>query len=98
MGALTNNPLRLSRYAGFFKGVQSAFGAVSWQLGTVLKPETQSAAWLWITLAPCLVSCVLFAAIVKWFVGETSRGEDGEAVEPVEFNVGKQLDVEETKA
>ncbi|KAL1918683.1 uncharacterized protein VTP21DRAFT_2705 [Calcarisporiella thermophila] len=35
MGALTNDPLRLSRYAGFYKGVQSAGAAVSWGIGSV---------------------------------------------------------------
>ncbi|KAL1922746.1 uncharacterized protein VTP21DRAFT_9122 [Calcarisporiella thermophila] len=30
MGALTNDPLKLSRYAGFYKGVQSAGAAAAW--------------------------------------------------------------------
>ncbi|EFJ06520.1 hypothetical protein SELMODRAFT_448749 [Selaginella moellendorffii] len=32
MGALTDDALALSRYAGFYKGVQSAGAAVAWQL------------------------------------------------------------------
>ncbi|KAL1923039.1 uncharacterized protein VTP21DRAFT_9415 [Calcarisporiella thermophila] len=35
MGAITNDPLKLSRYAGFYKGVQSAGSAVSWYLDSV---------------------------------------------------------------
>ncbi|KAL1920844.1 uncharacterized protein VTP21DRAFT_11479 [Calcarisporiella thermophila] len=38
MGALTNDPLTLSRYAGFYKSIQSAGGAISWAIDSTSIP------------------------------------------------------------
>eukprot|EP01116_Phalansterium_solitarium_P000350 TRINITY_DN10222_c0_g1_i1.p1 TRINITY_DN10222_c0_g1~~TRINITY_DN10222_c0_g1_i1.p1 ORF type:complete len:493 (-),score=145.69 TRINITY_DN10222_c0_g1_i1:157-1614(-) len=70
MGALTNDSLQLSRYAGFYKAVQCTFAAVSWQIGNV---TTDSTVWLWITIVPCVVSCVLFAVVAKVWIRDTSE-------------------------
>ncbi|KAJ2299048.1 hypothetical protein IWW55_004297 [Coemansia sp. RSA 2706] len=41
IGALTNDNQKLSRYAGFYKGMQSLGAAVAWQLDIKVKPLNQ---------------------------------------------------------
>lgn len=84
MGALTNDAYRLSRYAGFYKSIQSAFGAVSWQLSNILYFRTNTLAWLLVTAAPCALSCFLFALIIWLYVEDTCERED--SIEPNQKN------------
>jgi hypothetical protein len=43
MGALTNNGRKLANFAGFYKGIQSAGGAIMWRLDGLDNPPSYMA-------------------------------------------------------
>ena len=55
MGALTNNGRKLANFAGFYKGIQSAGGAVTWRLDDLKIPYMNMFASNWGLLAGSLV-------------------------------------------
>ncbi|KAJ3076059.1 hypothetical protein HDU98_005751 [Podochytrium sp. JEL0797] len=73
IGAISNDSETLSRYAGFYKGTQSAGGGIAWALNgfafTAAKGNAlTSKAQFWVMVIPCLVSCAFFALYTKLFV------------------------------
>ncbi|KAJ3067053.1 hypothetical protein HDU98_009733 [Podochytrium sp. JEL0797] len=94
IGAISNDSETLSRYAGFYKGTQSAAGGLSWALnGFVFTKDKGNAltstAQFWVMVVPCIVSCVFFAMFTKLFVKDHTdetpavgvKAELGEATE-----------------
>ncbi|KAJ3143214.1 hypothetical protein HK100_000013 [Physocladia obscura] len=84
IGAISNDSETLSRYAGFYKGTQSAGSGISWALtgfaftgDNAMTPTTQ----FWVMAVPCLASVFLFALYTKLFVKDTTNDsiESGEA-------------------
>ncbi|ORY47016.1 hypothetical protein BCR33DRAFT_809113 [Rhizoclosmatium globosum] len=78
IGAISNDAETLSRYAGFFKGTQSAAEGISWALngfaftrekGNALSSTTQ----FWIMVIPCIVSLFFMGFYIKLFVKDTSE-------------------------
>lgn len=55
MGAITNNGRKLGYFAGFYKGIQSAGGAIVWRLDTLGTPYMSMFASCWGLLAGSLV-------------------------------------------
>ena len=47
MGALTNNGRKLANFAGFYKGIQSAGGAITWRLDGLGIPYMNMFASCW---------------------------------------------------
>ncbi|KAL5568065.1 hypothetical protein UlMin_024640 [Ulmus minor] len=88
IGALANDSEILSRYVGFYKGVQSAGAAVAWQVDTRKVPFMSQLVtnWSLTTLSyPLLVVLVLLA------VKDEQKDEEGnikEAAPPLAFPVG----------
>ncbi|KAI9329254.1 hypothetical protein BDR26DRAFT_28769 [Obelidium mucronatum] len=75
IGAISNDSETLSRYAGFYKGTQSAAGGLSWALnGFVFTGEKAltSTAQFWVMVIPCAVSLIFFALFTKTFVKDTT--------------------------
>ncbi|KAJ3252133.1 DUF895 domain membrane protein [Chytriomyces hyalinus] len=73
IGAISNDSETLSRYAGFYKGTQSAGGGISWALnGFVFTAKNgnklTSTAQFWVMVVPCLVSIAFFGIYCKTFV------------------------------
>ncbi|ORY47017.1 MFS general substrate transporter [Rhizoclosmatium globosum] len=80
IGAISNDSETLSRYAGFYKGTQSAAGGISWALngfaftkekGNALSSTTQ----FWVMVIPCIVSLFFMALYTKFFVKDTTEKE-----------------------
>ncbi|PPJ55868.1 hypothetical protein CBER1_03814 [Cercospora berteroae] len=55
MGAITNNGRKLANYAGFYKGIQSAGGAIMWRLDGLGVPYMNMFASCWGLLAGSLI-------------------------------------------
>lgn len=55
MGALTNNGRKLANFAGFYKGIQSAGGAITWRLDDLKIPYMNMFASNWGLLAGSLL-------------------------------------------
>ena len=55
MGSLTNNARKLANFAGFYKGIQSAGGAISWRTDSLGLPFINEFASCWGLLAGSLV-------------------------------------------
>lgn len=55
MGAMTNNGRRLANYTGFYKGIQSAGGAVMWNLDARKLPYMNLLISCWVLLAGSLL-------------------------------------------
>ena len=55
MGAITNNGRKLANFAGFYKGIQSAGGAIMWRLDTLGTPYLSMFGSCWGLLAGSLV-------------------------------------------
>ncbi|KAI9330966.1 hypothetical protein BDR26DRAFT_912542 [Obelidium mucronatum] len=75
IGAISNDSETLSRYAGFYKGTQSAAGGLSWALnGFVFTGDKAltSTAQFWVMVIPCAVSLIFFALFTKTFVKDTT--------------------------
>ncbi|RUP49141.1 major facilitator superfamily domain-containing protein [Jimgerdemannia flammicorona] len=87
MGALTNDAAALSRYAGFYKGIQSAGGAFSFAIDSVSTPLVIELAISW-GLLGLSVPC---AFLVARTVTETNYGRESDVPVPgdVEMEVGK---------
>ena len=55
MGAISNNSRKLANFAGFYKGIQSAGGAITWRLDGTGIPFMSMFASDWALLAGSLV-------------------------------------------
>lgn len=55
MGALTNDNRKLANFAGFYKGIQSAGGAVSFRINTLAMSSVNELVACWILLAASLI-------------------------------------------
>ncbi|KAF1914689.1 major facilitator superfamily domain-containing protein [Ampelomyces quisqualis] len=55
LGALTNDNRKLANFAGFYKGVQSAGGAVSFRINTLAVSSVNELVACWILLAASLI-------------------------------------------
>lgn len=58
VGALTNNDRKLANFAGFYKGVQSAGGAVSFRINTLAVSSVNELVACWVLLAVSLLVAV----------------------------------------
>lgn len=58
VGALTNNDRKLANFAGFYKGVQSAGGAVSFRINTLAVSSVNELVACWVLLAVSLLIAV----------------------------------------
>ncbi|KAF1814858.1 MFS general substrate transporter [Eremomyces bilateralis CBS 781.70] len=58
MGAITNNGRKLANFAGFYKGIQSAGGAIMWRLDDIGTPYMTLFASCWGLLAGSLIIAV----------------------------------------
>jgi hypothetical protein len=68
MGALTNNGRKLANFAGFYKGIQSAGGAITWRLDDVKIPYMNMFASNWGLLAGSLLIAL---PVILWKVEDT---------------------------
>lgn len=68
MGALTNNGRKLANFAGFYKGIQSAGGAITWALDDHKISYMNMFASNWGLLAGSLL-CAL--PVILWKVEDT---------------------------
>jgi len=68
MGALTNNSRKLANFAGFYKGIQSAGGAITWRLDDTKIPFMNMFASNWGLLAGSLVVAL---PVILWKVEDT---------------------------
>ncbi|ORY47699.1 hypothetical protein BCR33DRAFT_714783 [Rhizoclosmatium globosum] len=75
IGAISNTSETLSRYSGFYKGMQSAGQGLSWALtgfiflgDNALSNTTQ----FWIMVVPCALSVVFWAVFVARYVKDTT--------------------------
>lgn len=68
MGALTNNGRKLANFAGFYKGIQSAGGAITWRLDDIKIPYMTMFASNWGLLAGSLVVAL---PVILWKVEDT---------------------------
>jgi hypothetical protein len=55
LGALTNDNRKLANFAGFYKGVQSAGGAVSFRINTLAVSSVNELVVCWVLLAGSLL-------------------------------------------
>jgi MFS family permease len=72
MGALTNNSRKLANFAGFYKGIQSAGGAITWRLDDMKIPYMTMFASNWGLLAGSLLVAL---PVILWKVEDTSALE-----------------------
>ncbi|KAL1919918.1 uncharacterized protein VTP21DRAFT_1850 [Calcarisporiella thermophila] len=84
MGALTNDPQKLARYAGFYKGVQSAGAAVTWAMGGKITMMNEL-----IVNWALLIFSVIPAFFVCQGITETNYG-----AEEYDLELKKQLELE----
>jgi len=68
MGALTNNGRKLANFAGFYKGIQSAGGAITWRLDDLKIPYMTMFASNWGLLAGSLLIAL---PVILWKVEDT---------------------------
>ncbi|KAJ3076600.1 DUF895 domain membrane protein [Podochytrium sp. JEL0797] len=78
IGAISNESEKLSRYAGFYKGVQSAGNGIWWvstgfvftrEKGNALDSTTQ----FWMMTVPCVVSLLFWGIFIGFYVEDTTR-------------------------
>jgi len=69
MGALTNNSRKLANFAGFYKGIQSAGGAITWALDDHKVPYMNMFASNWGLLTGSLLCAV---PVILWKVENTT--------------------------
>lgn len=55
MGAISNNSRKLANFAGFYKGIQSAGGAIMWRLDSLKTPYVNMFASCWALLVGSLI-------------------------------------------
>ncbi|XP_010919056.1 UNC93-like protein 1 [Elaeis guineensis] len=79
IGALADDSETLSRYSGFYKGVQSAGAAVAWQLDNHKK---QLLSQLIVNWSLTTVSYPLLAVLVLLAVKDENNAEDGDSKMP----------------
>jgi hypothetical protein len=72
MGALTNNGRKLANFAGFYKGIQSAGGAITWRLDDLKIPYMTMFASNWGLLAGSLLVAL---PVILWKVEDTTAVE-----------------------
>nr|ODN96731.1 hypothetical protein L204_03440 [Cryptococcus depauperatus CBS 7855] len=78
MSSISNDPFKLARMAGYYKGIQSAGAAVSYGMDAVAAPFLTEHLVSWIILLVSLPPC----AYVLWTCNETNHGiEDAVSVE-----------------
>ncbi|KAF2262617.1 MFS general substrate transporter [Lojkania enalia] len=68
MGALTNNGRKLANFAGFYKGIQSAGGAITWRLDDIGIPYMNMFASNWGLLGGSLLIAL---PVILWKVEDT---------------------------
>jgi hypothetical protein len=68
MGSLTNNGRKLANFAGFYKGIQSAGGAITWRLDDIGIPYMNMFASNWGLLAGSLLVAL---PVILWKVEDT---------------------------
>jgi hypothetical protein len=68
MGALTNNGRKLANFAGFYKGIQSAGGAITWRLDDLKIPYMNMFASNWGLLAGSLI---IGLPVILWKVEDS---------------------------
>lgn len=68
MGALTNNGRKLANFAGFYKGIQSAGGAITWRLDDIGIPFMTMFATNWGLLAGSLIIAL---PVILWKVEDS---------------------------
>jgi len=68
MGSLTNNGRKLANFAGFYKGIQSAGGAITWRLDDIKIPYMNMFASNWGLLAGSLLVAL---PVILWKVEDT---------------------------
>ncbi|KAF2453367.1 major facilitator superfamily domain-containing protein [Lineolata rhizophorae] len=73
MGTLTNNGRKLANFAGFYKGIQSAGGAIMWRLDNLGIPFMNLFASCWALLAGSLV---VGLPVILWKVKDTVSLEE----------------------
>jgi Major Facilitator Superfamily len=78
MGAITNESYRLARYAGFYKGVQSAGSAISFGIDASAVPFINELAANFGMMA----FSIPLMAYVAWQVVETNYGKEKEVITP----------------
>eukprot|EP00123_Amoebidium_parasiticum_P017372 comp23823_c0_seq2/m.41523 comp23823_c0_seq2/g.41523 ORF comp23823_c0_seq2/g.41523 comp23823_c0_seq2/m.41523 type:complete len:469 (-) comp23823_c0_seq2:632-2038(-) len=71
MGAITNDLSQAARYTGFYKGVQSGFGAIAWQLDNNANWVVQ----LFVNWAMFTVAVPFYMFVAYKYVTNTSRDE-----------------------
>ncbi|KAI9595858.1 major facilitator superfamily domain-containing protein [Syncephalis fuscata] len=82
MGALTNDPSLLARYAGLYKGVQSAGGAISWAIASAKVSLLVQLIINWVLLLVAVIPAFYVARQVKdtsHDANETGYGQTPEA-------------------
>lgn len=72
MGALTNNSRKLANFAGFYKGIQSAGGAITWRLDDLKISYMTMFASNWGLLAGSLLVAL---PVILWKVEDTTAVE-----------------------
>ncbi|KAF1999988.1 MFS general substrate transporter [Amniculicola lignicola CBS 123094] len=72
MGALTNNGRKLANFAGFYKGIQSAGGAITWRLDDIKIPYMNMFASNWALLSGSLLIAL---PVILWKVENTTSLE-----------------------
>ncbi|KAJ2386455.1 hypothetical protein GGI23_006485, partial [Coemansia sp. RSA 2559] len=86
IGALSNDNQKLSRYAGFYKGMQSFGAAIAWQLDVKVIPRNQLIAnWV------LIVASAPFMLYVIWSIKDHS--EDVKAADNSEVEYEEKADV-----
>ena len=73
IGAMADDPRKLSRYCGFYKGVQSAGAAVAWQVD---RRKTPLLAHLVVNWALTSVSIPLLALLVALYVKDEDSDKE----------------------
>jgi MFS family permease len=68
MGSLTNNGRKLANFAGFYKGIQSAGGAITWRMDDLKIPFMTMFASNWGLLAGSLIVAL---PVILWKVEDT---------------------------
>jgi hypothetical protein len=72
MGSLTNNGRKLANFAGFYKGIQSAGGAITWRLDDIGISYMGMFASNWALLAGSLVIAL---PVILWKVEDSTSLE-----------------------
>ncbi|KAI9294180.1 MFS general substrate transporter [Neoconidiobolus thromboides FSU 785] len=76
MGALSNDSAVLSRYAGFYKGIQSAGAAIAWRLNAIQTPYLVELIINWTLIVAGCIAALIVATKIK----ESSKVEQEDKV------------------